>query len=137
RRWRVINPAARTELGQPAGYALVPGDNVRAYASPDSIVGQRAGFIQAHVWVTAYDPAEMYAAGAYVNQAPRTRGLATWVQANRSIDNRDIVLWYTLGVTHIPRPEDWPVMPVHRASFTLEPDGFFGQNPALDVPKPH
>jgi len=26
---------------------------------------------------------------------------------------------------------------VHRASFTLEPDGFFGQNPALDVPKPH
>jgi primary-amine oxidase len=89
------------------------------------------------VWITAYDPAEMYAAGAYVNQAPRTRGLATWVQANRSIDNRDIVLWYTLGVTHIPRPEDWPVMPVHRASFTLEPDGFFGQNPALDVPKPH
>ncbi|PYM82470.1 MAG: hypothetical protein DME09_14225, partial [Candidatus Rokuibacteriota bacterium] len=47
-----------------------------------------------------------------------------------------IVLWYTLGVTHIPRPEDWPVMPVHRASFTLEPDGFFAQNPALDVPKP-
>lgn len=136
RRWRVINPATRTELGRPAGYALVPGENARAYASPASLVGQRAGFIQAHVWVTAYDPAEMYAAGAYVNQAPRTRGLATWIQANRSIDNRDLVLWYTLGVTHIPRPEDWPVMPVHRVSFTLEPDGFFGHNPALDVPKP-
>jgi primary-amine oxidase len=46
------------------------------------------------------------------------------------------VLWHTFGPTHVPRPEDWPVMPVARCGFTLKPTGFFGRNPALDVPPP-
>jgi primary-amine oxidase len=45
------------------------------------------------------------------------------------------VIWYTLGVTHIPRPEEWPIMTVHPAGFRLVPDGFFDHNPAADVPK--
>ena len=49
--------------------------------------------------------------------------------------NTDVVLWYTLGVTHNPRPEDWPVMPVHAAGFRLVPWGFFDKNPAMDLPK--
>ena len=59
-----------------------------------------------------------------------------WAGANRSIENRDVVLWYTMGITHMARPEEWPVMPVHRAGFKLMPNGFFSRNPALDVPKP-
>jgi primary-amine oxidase len=39
-----------------------------------------------------------------------------------------------LGVTHIPRTEDWPIMPVHTAGFRLVPAGFFSRNPALDSP---
>jgi primary-amine oxidase len=77
----------------------------------------------------------MYAAGFYVNQSKGDDGLPAWTRANRSIENRDIVLWYTMGVTHIPRPEDWPVMPVHRVGFKLVPNGFFAQNPVLDVPR--
>jgi primary-amine oxidase len=46
------------------------------------------------------------------------------------------VLWYTLGSHHIPRPEDWPVMPVERAGFALRPFGFFDANPSLDVAPP-
>ncbi len=45
-----------------------------------------------------------------------------------------MVVWYTFGVTHIPRPEDWPVMPVEYAGFSLVPYGFFDRNPALDLP---
>ena len=44
------------------------------------------------------------------------------------------MLWHTFGVTHVPRPEDWPVMPVEYTGFTLIPFGFFDRNPALDVP---
>ena len=45
--------------------------------------------------------------------------------------------WYTFGVTHFPRPEDWPVMPVEYCGFQLIPVGFFDANPALDIPPPH
>jgi len=34
----------------------------------------------------------------------------------------------------VPRPEDWPVMPVEYTGFSLVPFGFFDRNPALDVP---
>jgi len=62
--------------------------------------------------------------------------LPAWIKANRSIADQDIVLWYTMGITHVPRVEDWPVMPTHRAGFRLIPAGFFSSNPALDVPAP-
>jgi len=36
----------------------------------------------------------------------------------------------------MPRPEDWPVMPVTSIGFMLRPSGFFDKSPALDVPRP-
>jgi primary-amine oxidase len=132
RKWKVINPGKKNELGESVGFLLVPGENAVPYASPSSWIRKRAGFLNAHLWVTAYDPAEQYAAGTYINQNKGGEGLPKWVQANRSLENRDVVLWYTLGVTHIPRPEEWPVMSVHHAGFQLVPSGFFTRNPALD-----
>ena len=38
-------------------------------------------------------------------------------------------------VTHVPRPEEWPVMPASHHGFRLLPAGFFAANPALDVPR--
>jgi primary-amine oxidase len=135
RMWKVSNPDARNPLGQPTGYILVPGENAVPYAAADSSVRRRAGFVNAHLWVTPYEPSELFAAGAYVNQHPGGEGLPRWTKANRGLVNEDVVLWYTLGVTHIPRPEEWPVMPVHHAGFKLIPGGFFARNPALDVPR--
>ncbi|HEV2446179.1 MAG TPA: hypothetical protein VGS58_09665, partial [Candidatus Sulfopaludibacter sp.] len=134
RKWIVTNPGAVNALGHPTGFALLPGENAVPFALPDSWVRKRAGFLNAHVWVTPYSDSELYAAGDYPNQSRGSDGLARWTTANRSIDNRDIVLWYTMGITHNPRPEDWPVMPVHAAGFKLEPWGFFTTNPAMDVP---
>ncbi len=54
----------------------------------------------------------------------------------RSIEDEDLVLWYTFSSHHAPRLEDWPVMPVQHSGFRLEPFGFFDRNPALDVPRP-
>lgn len=135
RKWKVINADARNTLGEPTGYILVPGENAVPYAAPDSSVRRRAAFVNAHLWVTPYEPSELFAAGSYVNQHPGGEGLPRWTKANRPLVNEDVVLWYTLGVTHIPRPEEWPVMPVHHAGFKLVPAGFFSRNPALDVPR--
>jgi primary-amine oxidase len=127
--WRVINRASFNALGKPVGYALVPEENALPLSGMNSWVRKRAGFVNAHLWVTPFDPHEYYAAGAYPYQSHGDDGLATWTEADRTVEDRDIVLWYTLGITHIPRPEEWPIMPVHRAGFRLVPDGFFSSNP--------
>jgi primary-amine oxidase len=134
RYWKVVNPNVHNRFGQPVGYKIVPGENVLPFAHPDSPILKRAGFMTKHLWVTPYAPDERYSAGDYPNQHPGGEGLPKWTQADRSISNTDIVLWYTFGHHHIPRPEDWPIMPTAYSGFMLKPVSFFDANPALDVP---
>jgi primary-amine oxidase len=103
-------------------------------ADESSSIRARAAFASRHLWVTRYDPAQRYSAGDFVNQHAGGAGLPAWTAADRDVDGEDIVVWHTFGPTHFPRPEDWPVMPVDYAGFTLKPVGFFDRNPALDVP---
>jgi primary-amine oxidase len=134
RKWIVQSSTATNALGHPTGYLLMPGENSLPFALPDSWVRKRAGFLNAHLWVTPYSDTERYAAGDYPNQSKGGDGLPKWTAANRPLDARDVVLWYTMGITHNPRPEDWPVMPVYQAGFKLMPVGFFAGNPAMDLP---
>jgi len=133
--WRVINPNVDGPLGHAPGYVLKPGNSV-AYSllSSDDSPAQRAGFTQHQLWVTPHDPGERYAAGMYVNQSEPGHGLPAWTAADRSIENTDIVLWYTAGFHHVPRTEDFPIMPSAWHEFELAPFNFFDRNPALDIP---
>jgi primary-amine oxidase len=134
RSWTIANPGSLNALGEPVAYKLVPGDNVLPFAQPDSPALLRAGFATRHLWVTRYDPAELFAAGDYPNQHSGGAGLPAYAAANRPVANTDIVVWYTMGHHHVVRPEDWPVAPVSTIGFALRPAGFFDGNPALDVP---
>lgn len=136
RYWEIVNPHVRHRLGTPVAYRLVPGENAVPFAQPDAAVRKRAGFINHHLFVTPYRAAERYAAGDYPNQHPGGSGLPEWTAADRSVVDEDIVVWYTFGHHHVPRPEDWPVMPVATIGFKLKPVGFFDNNPALDVAPP-
>jgi primary-amine oxidase len=137
RHWLVVNPSVVNGLGQPVAYKLVPETGVLPFAADQASVTRRARFMTRHLWVTPFAADERFPAGEYPNQHEGEAGLPTWTKADRPIENTDIVLWYTLGSHHIPRPEDWPVMPVERVGFALKPVGFFDQNPALDMPSPH
>ena len=134
--WRVVNPGKKNRLGRPVGYRLVPGENCPPFVQPDAPIMRRAGFTQNHIWVTPYNPQERYAAGEYPNQHPTGDGLPNWTKANRKVDNTEIALWYVFAHNHVPRPEDWPVMPVSMLGFQFRPDGFFERSPAMDVPPP-
>jgi primary-amine oxidase len=135
RTWRVVNPDATNAVGRPTGYKLVPTMSTPTLlARPESSVGRRAGFARHNLWVTPYHPDQRRAAGEFPNQHDGGDGLPAWTAADRDLVDADVVLWYTFGVTHLPRPEDWPVMPVEYTGFLLTPFGFFDRNPALDVP---
>jgi primary-amine oxidase len=134
RSWKVVNPSVKNAVGQPVGYKFFPGDNAVPLASPNAWWRKRAGFVNHHVWVTPYRDEEKYAAGDYPNQSMGGDGLPKWTAADRPIANTDVVFWYTFGHTHVPRPEDYPVMPTAYIGFLLKPNGFFDENPANDVP---
>ena len=132
--WRVGNPDARTSLGYAPSFEIVSGHSATSILSTDDWVQRRAAFSASELWVTAYNPAELYAAGDYPNQSSTVEGLPRFVNGD-SIRGEDIVLWYTMGFHHVTRPEDWPVLPTVRHSVTLRPHRFFTQNPAMDVPR--
>ena len=134
RTWRVISTEQANRFGRPTSYTLYPAPAL--LADPDSPLAARAGFAANHLWVTRYDPDQRYPAGDFVNQHPGGAGIPAFVAGDRDIDGTDIVVWHTFGPTHVPRPEDWPVMPVARCGFVLKPTGFFDRNPTLDVPPP-
>jgi primary-amine oxidase len=134
RTWKIVNPNVLNAVGEPVGYKFFPGDNCFPFASKHAWWRKRAGFVDHHVWVTPYREEERHAAGNYPNQSLGGDGLPKWTAENRKIANTDVVLWYTFGHTHIPRPEDYPVMPTAYIGFMLKPNGFFSENPANDVP---
>ena len=136
RRWSISSTERVNRLGRPTAYVLYPTESPTLLADASSSIAKRAEFATKHLFVTRYDPAERYAAGDFVHQNPGGDGLTAYTADDRPIDGEDIVLWHTFGPTHIPRTEDWPVMPVDYAKFTLKPYGFFSMNPALNVPPP-
>lgn len=135
RYWKIVNRSVLNRLGDPVAYKLVPEGRPPLLAQPDSPFARRAAFATKHLWVTKHEPRERHAAGAYPNQHPGGDGLPRWTEADRPIEDEDVVVWHTFGSTHVGRPEDWPVMPVEYTGFWLKPVGFFDRNPALDVPE--
>jgi primary-amine oxidase len=133
RQWRVVNPNRLNAVGQPVGFRLMPGNAPILLADSGAAVSKRATFATRNLWVTPFAAEEARAAG-YPNLSPGGAGLPAFTAGDRPIENTDVVVWYSFGLNHIPRPEDWPVMPVEYVGFTLQPFGFFDQNPALDVP---
>ena len=134
RTWVVTNPTSLNRLGEPVGYKLHPQGQPMLLADPASSVAQRAAFATKDLWVTQFADGERYPTGDFVNQHSGGAGLPSYIEADRDLDGQDIVLWHTFGLTHFPRLEDWPIMPVDSVGFKLRPEGFFDRNPVLEVP---
>ena len=130
--------------------------------NPQSTVYRKGQFATANLWVTPYDYHQRFPAGEYLPQsmgydpeqdqlkdnAPMDAGedaskrihrnpqagLPQFIQDNRSIEDTHLVVWHAFGLTHVPRVEDFPVMPCESTGFTLRPNGFLLGNPSIHLP---
>ena len=98
---------------------------------------KRATFAHKSLWVVPYRDYEVFPAGDYVCRStgetghPFNQTIEDWVDRNESIENTDIVCYIQFGLTHFPRAEDFPVMPVEPVSVMMRASNFFEKNPAL------
>jgi primary-amine oxidase len=129
RSWHIVNNTIHNALGQHVGYMLMPGGQAKPFMPEGSVVRKKAGFLDHQFWVTQYAEGEEYPAGIYPASNKVYDGLPQWTAKNRAVGNNDVVLWYVAGITHIVRPEEWPVMPCHHMGFSLMPFGFFFREP--------
>jgi primary-amine oxidase len=129
-----LNPNVESALGHHPGYMLdASGSYANSLLAPDDPPFRRNAYIAYQLWITPYDANQRYAGGRYAMMSDGRDTLAAWTEQDRTIANRDIVAWFTMGFHHVPRMEDWPVMPTHWSSFSLMPMNFFANNPALTV----
>ncbi|MAL41249.1 MAG: hypothetical protein CMO04_15365 [Thalassospira sp.] len=134
RYWKVVNPNKLGKTGRPVGYKLDATHCVTPFIHPESPSGKRAGFIQNHVWFTAYDAEERFPAGDFMNHSDGKDGLPDFIKQDRSLTNTDLVMWHVFGLHHQVRMEDFPVQPCVTTGFKLMPMGFFDGNPAINLP---
>ncbi|KAM7525629.1 hypothetical protein LguiA_015531 [Lonicera macranthoides] len=127
--FHIINPSKKTRVGNPVGYEVVPGGTAASLLDLDDPPQKRGAFTNNQIWVTPYNRTEQWAGGLFLYQNEGEDTLAVW---DREIENKDIVLWYTLGFHHIPCQEDFPIMPTVSLSFDLKPFNFF-ENPILNA----
>ncbi|KAL1984658.1 hypothetical protein VTN96DRAFT_8784 [Rasamsonia emersonii] len=133
---KMVNPNKINPIsGNPVGYKFTPLATQLLLADPESTQARRAQFAQHHVWVTKYHDGELYAGGRYTLQSQsEVDGVSDAVKRGDLVQNEDIVVWSVFGITHNPRIEDWPVMPVETYQITIRPVDFFQENPSIDVP---
>ncbi|EME43234.1 hypothetical protein DOTSEDRAFT_72582 [Dothistroma septosporum NZE10] len=129
-----LNPYSK----KPVSYKLVSREVPSLLPKDGSLVWKRAGFARHAVHVTKYCDDQIHPAGRHVPQTSGepSQGIPAWIEADPdgSLDNTDVVLWHTFGLTHFPTPEDYPVMPAEPMTVLLRPRNFFTSNPCMDVP---
>ena len=132
--WMFTNENVKNSLGQHTSFEIMPGETGISLLPSSEWPQKRAGWSEHNLWVTPYDPNERYVSGVYVMGSKGEDGLTEWVKKNRNIVNTDIVAWYTVGFHHVPRPEDWPQMPIMWHTFSLRPFQFMTKNPTMNLP---
>ncbi|KAI0668175.1 peroxisomal copper amine oxidase [Trametes maxima] len=142
RRWSIVNPQkVHAASKRNAGYSIMgKGATAPMMALADSAVAKRAPFAKKELWVVkdveGPNGSRMWPSGKYVPQTRDTPpdALPNWAAGDESLLGEDLLLFITMGITHIPRPEDWPVMPVEHLRLLFRPTNFFTSNPSMDVP---
>ena len=134
----ISNYNKENRMGNPVSYQLIPfagGTHPVAKGanfSKDEWLFKRLNFMDKQIWVTEYQPSELYPEGKFPNRSDRDTGLGQFTADKANINNKDLVVWLTTGTTHIARAEEWPIMPTEWVNVLLKPWNYFDETPTLD-----
>ncbi|KAF3931823.1 hypothetical protein ABW19_dt0201389 [Dactylella cylindrospora] len=136
--FKIQNPKNINPINnKPVGFKIQAPPFQKLLSHEDSFNFKRAEFADKAVYVTKYNDWEYFAAGQYTNQSKGGHGVREWVKRGTKFDlenGDDVVVWVQFGINHIPRIEDFPVMPVEIVRVHLKPVNFFDRNPSMDLP---
>ena len=135
RTFKIQNTSVRNPInGKPVAYKIHAPPFQKILSHPESFNFKRAEFSDHNIYVTTHADRELYAGGWYTNQSRGGTGVRAWADRKDNVKDEDMVVWVQFGINHVPRIEDFPVMPCEILKVSLKPVNFFDKNPALDVP---
>jgi primary-amine oxidase len=133
--FKIQNASVKNPVnGKPVAYKIHVPPFQKMLADPESFHFKRAEFADHNIYVTSHRDGELYAGGKYTNQSRGGTGVRSWADRKDNVLDEDVVVWVQFGINHVPRIEDFPVMPCEIIKVSLKPVNFFEKNPALDVP---
>jgi primary-amine oxidase len=133
RKWVIENENSKNYVGQNRAYKIIPFPTANNILNPDQRICVRAPFMLNNLYVTKYRYGELYVAGRYVVENEKADGLPKYIKNNENIVDKNIVVWYCFGFGHKPDIEQYPVMSREISEFSLSPENFFNENPALYI----
>lgn len=131
RSWSFTNDSIINKLGYNPGYTLWTQDSVVALATPAARIIKRAPFTKNSIYVTKYKENQQ----CYMGNYPVEKGILEGVvdEDDDCIVNKDLVAWITLGFSHVPSAENFPILNSEKLTLNLIPENFFTGNPAMNV----
>ncbi|GKZ37322.1 hypothetical protein AbraIFM66950_008809 [Aspergillus brasiliensis] len=133
--YMIQNDQIRNSVNQlPISYKIQVPPMQRILAHPDIYHFKRAEFGDHSIYLTRYQHDEFFSGSKYTDQSRGGDGLKRWAARADNVVDDDIVVGVQFGMNHVPRIEDFPVVPVEILKVALKPVNFFTQNPSMDVP---
>jgi len=124
-------------MGYQPAYELLFNDGIKRMATKKSRIVKRAPFMDSNVIVTPYHDEtqfdDQYLMGPFPCEKPFNDGIVIDDIKDQGIVDKDLVAWATIGFSHAPIVENFPVLLCEKLGFTLTPSQFFDQNPTMDV----
>ncbi|GAB4821559.1 hypothetical protein N2152v2_008605 [Parachlorella kessleri] len=133
--FRIVNQNATNKWGSPRGYAIVHGATTSQLLPDWHPLTQAAAWTKYNVAVTQQHDEEYRAhASMYdmYNPAHPLVSLDHYLNGE-SVTNADLVNWVMVGLQHVPRSEDVPLIYNMAVNFFIKPWNYFDQLEAINA----